>query len=1034
MFKDKLSKIISCLRNKKKSFNSEKQLLCADVYQYNTLSDGIKRIYTNDDELREYGNKGILDPSKVSYFDLFINGILQPKVNYEIHKGLLVLNTEDIPPKGTTIIINFITFKKGISKKLNSAIVDSNIPSGYISTEPVTDMDINIGDNVKSYLKLKKIIMSDPQSIFTGHISSWEFTLLISNIENIPVNNIIVTDNILIDSILDIQNLSSSHGHILIKNKMITWNIDVLNVGESAAASFKVNGYFKCSGIRFISRSFSTGNSSLGHVKTDIISGIPIEVIKGLDITNTLTSGSMEINIGKVNAWRIEIKIANLSDNNILNIVVTNTLLIENINNIKIVSLSQGTADLSGNEILWKIDILKSLETSLLVIDIAGSFSMDGFRNLCTSSVVGNISTGKILAGPSQDFKIIVLPPGNPPKEKLLLQNSVLNKPLAAFSNKFKRWRFSLKVTNLTNNILENIIVTNYSLFDELHNISILFVSSGHISIFNNSIIWNIEELPPNKTLTAIFEIEGLFTATGLRSLNKTIALGLDPNSNTCILSNISSGASIKILDFLHDFKNTSIIVNKVYSQYQQKNCFKCISIDIGDNNFKNIKFKPGFIIQNTLIVTKIKDRINCKRVEFILRIPFEITTTDNTVIKGHLPDIAKDIIMFIPEARDEFSFNIVVETNSKLLKTPIKSNNQLNFPVGVFIIIKAIGKVQILIPSFEFYPETSYCQDFIENSNCSFFKSKDFPNFFPSPDNLYIRKKSLNTNLDNKCPSIFGNLIIKKYIVSGPIEINNNISYTWKIEIHILNDGYGSLSNVIMTDTLFLDNLVNVNIISLTQGTASLENNQIIWHIGSLNSNGIVVLGAEITGSFNNNSYKILCAENYQYNTISNGIKKEFNNNDEIKTYGNQGIPDPNQVSYFNLFINGVLQPETNYIVKPGTLTLKTADIPQEGVPIILQSLKIKDENNQILKAETYQFNTLACRKIIYTNKDELTMYGNRGILNPEEISYLILFINGVSQPKTNYIVETGMLILRTECMPVENSPICIKFISLFL
>ena len=348
---------------------------------------------------------------------------------------------------------------------------------------------------------------------------------------------------------------------------------------------------------------------------------------------------------------------------------------------------------------------------------------------------------------------------------------------------------------------------------------------------------------------------------------------------------------------------------------------------------------------------------------------------------------------------------------------------------------VEGQGKVNWL--SVELGSNISGCllyTSFIENSNCSFFKSKDFPNFFPSPDNLYIRKKSLNTNLDNRCPSIFGNLIIKKYIVSGPIEINNNISYTWKIEIHILNDGYGPLINVIMTDTLFLDNLVNVNITSLTQGTASLENNQIIWHIGSLNSNDIVVLGAEITGSFNNNSYKILYAENYQYNTISNGIKKEFNNNDEIKTYGNQGIPDPNQVSYFNLFINGVLQPETNYIVKPGTLTLKTADIPQEGVPIILQSLKIKDENNQILKAETYQFNTLACRKIIYTNKDELTMYGNRGILNPEEISYLILFINGVSQPKTNYIVETGMLILRTECMPVENSPICIKFISLFL
>ena len=61
-----------------------------DVYHYNTLSDGEKKVYTNEDELKEYGDRGILDPDSVSYYSLYINGVLQPKVNYEYKKDNLL--------------------------------------------------------------------------------------------------------------------------------------------------------------------------------------------------------------------------------------------------------------------------------------------------------------------------------------------------------------------------------------------------------------------------------------------------------------------------------------------------------------------------------------------------------------------------------------------------------------------------------------------------------------------------------------------------------------------------------------------------------------------------------------------------------------------------------------------------------------------------------------------------------------------------------------------------------------------------------
>ncbi|WP_078381326.1 DUF4183 domain-containing protein [Sutcliffiella halmapala] len=80
-----------------------------DTYQYNAISDGVQTVYTNDHELTEYGNRGILDPTTVSYVNLFINGVLQPPVTYVVKKGVLELRTEDVPIQGAPIIVQFIT-------------------------------------------------------------------------------------------------------------------------------------------------------------------------------------------------------------------------------------------------------------------------------------------------------------------------------------------------------------------------------------------------------------------------------------------------------------------------------------------------------------------------------------------------------------------------------------------------------------------------------------------------------------------------------------------------------------------------------------------------------------------------------------------------------------------------------------------------------------------------------------------------------------------------------------------------------------
>ncbi|MCL1630575.1 DUF4183 domain-containing protein [Sporolactobacillus sp. CPB3-1] len=77
-------------------------------FEFYTISDGLKRVYTNKDALKGYGQQRILDPCSTSFTNLFVNGILQPKASYEVGEGRLVFKTEDLPPAGVSIILQMI--------------------------------------------------------------------------------------------------------------------------------------------------------------------------------------------------------------------------------------------------------------------------------------------------------------------------------------------------------------------------------------------------------------------------------------------------------------------------------------------------------------------------------------------------------------------------------------------------------------------------------------------------------------------------------------------------------------------------------------------------------------------------------------------------------------------------------------------------------------------------------------------------------------------------------------------------------------
>lgn len=187
-----------------------------------------------------------------------------------------------------------------------------------------------------------------------------------------------------------------------------------------------------------------------------------------------------------------------------------------------------------------------------------------------------------------------------------------------------------------------------------------------------------------------------------------------------------SPGEPIDLLDpyVLEEIRESvCIIVDKVYTSCQQRECFPEINIPLSGTGpfiFQDIKFFNGTIVPGSLSITPIPGRPNFFRVRMTISIAFTVTLLDTgtgrtITVNGTLPDIQKDIVLFIPPARDEVDLNIVTETRSELLCTPTVVDCCLVIQVGVFLVIKVVGKVQLLVPAFGFCPEPAPCEPFAE-------------------------------------------------------------------------------------------------------------------------------------------------------------------------------------------------------------------------------------------------------------------------------------------------------------------------------
>jgi hypothetical protein len=159
--------------------------------------------------------------------------------------------------------------------------------------------------------------------------------------------------------------------------------------------------------------------------------------------------------------------------------------------------------------------------------------------------------------------------------------------------------------------------------------------------------------------------------------------------------------------------------------------------------------------------------------------------------------------------------------------------------------------------------------------------------------------------------------------------------------------------------------------------------------------------------------------------------MKRSYTNDDELSIYGNQGIISPEEVSYYNLFVNGVLQPKINYKIAKGLLELTTTDIPLAGQPITITFITFSC--NRSITVSNDEFCTVSGGvKRWFTDEDALREYGNYGIPSPEDVSMLNLYVNGMLQPSCNYSVTKGLLELTTADIPIKGAPITLEALTI--
>lgn len=174
------------------------------------------------------------------------------------------------------------------------------------------------------------------------------------------------------------------------------------------------------------------------------------------------------------------------------------------------------------------------------------------------------------------------------------------------------------------------------------------------------------------------------------------------------------------------------------------------------------------------------------------------------------------------------------------------------------------------------------------------------------------------------------------------------------------------------------------------------------------------------------------ISASNQYFVATCRAAQRLYTDADALPQYGGHGIPAPCDVSFLNLYVNGILQPTVNYAVEKGMLTLTCTDLPPCGAPLVLEAVSVRDASCRLLHAGLSQYQARCDgKKKCFTDCDELHAYGHGGIPDPARASYQTLSVNAVLQPDSLYTLHKGCLTLHTDEAPTKDAPLILQSVG---
>lgn len=174
------------------------------------------------------------------------------------------------------------------------------------------------------------------------------------------------------------------------------------------------------------------------------------------------------------------------------------------------------------------------------------------------------------------------------------------------------------------------------------------------------------------------------------------------------------------------------------------------------------------------------------------------------------------------------------------------------------------------------------------------------------------------------------------------------------------------------------------------------------------------------------------LYARNLHFFAFGNG-KRIFTESDSVPNAGVNYIPDVSEVSYFNLYVNGVLQPQVTYRLGRGFIELLTSDIPSVDEFLVLESVIVGRNKYLPFRAANCHFNAFSKQKNIFTDKDNIEFYDGCSISTPSDTTYQQLFVNAMLQAPVSYTAQTGVLKLNTYDTPIKDAPFVLQQVSVY-